>query len=414
MKLAVDVAADFSDPAGARNMAKVWWHRGSSQVTDLPTELRFERDRWGTGELRAAGETPIVIDRGNLFVVPVSGKVTVDGDLGDWDLSCAYGPQSVDPQLKEKNNVTWVMMYDAQALYMGAIFKSEYPLGNQGGVDNVWWKGDSLEFRLSADTKVQTGDPKKNEDILSFGMWYNDTENEDYLTVCRSFTDRNENSQVDEGEQVRVGPVDAAPVGGLAYWSSSIDERDLSLYLSAPGGPNPRVIVVQPTFLRPGVLVYDFTKTRVILLAAAKKNAKSELASIWHTPDGGVFGNAAAPGSDPRGLDHSSYLSDVYVYRLDRDHKLLWRAGKKASGLAKEGEFYGRACGLGGPITDKYFEFPDEGGQDLVYTSDGLYVYQNQVNKRWYMTAGGDGYANLWEIVGLDTIKRMTAQITVP
>jgi len=57
LKLAADVAVDFSDPAGARNMAKVWWHRGSSQVTDLPTELRFERDRWGIGELRAAGQT---------------------------------------------------------------------------------------------------------------------------------------------------------------------------------------------------------------------------------------------------------------------------------------------------------------------------------------------------------------------
>ena len=1023
MKLAADVAVDFSDPAGTRNMAKVWWHRGSSQVSDLPTELRFERNLWGISEIRAAGQTPIVIDPGNLFVVPASGKVTVDGDLGDWDTSCAYGPQSVDPQLKEKNNVTWVMMYDAEALYLGAIFKSELPLRNEGGVDNVWWKGDSLEFRLSADTQHQTGDPKENDDILSFGMWYNDKENKDYIAVCRSFkftigdlstatvkskaidggrsfearipwtvvksgnypkagdnvactltglwksgprafgmgsinsframtdwgrahflpqgkqplvyrqievpvdqaaperpvkytvkldvpqkgllsagiysadgrllrtlvagkqvaaagpqeigwdgftdddkpadpgryevralvngglraqyvmspyghgdpphqsdnplhgwgggmapvmdiaadangvyplwgfeeavgvllrideqgklvwrqhgplvlhgtqravasngqhvfvatdsaglwrvrcadggyapfsqasanspmefhlegvsrpggakvsagepslvsglaadakvlyassyyqdqvvcfdtesgarlrafdvpkpnglcldgadgmlvvsgksvvrldpksgkisdvltngldepwhvaidragnllvtdrgasqqvkkfdrsgkllgsygvaggrenqgkyspdrllnpagvavapwgkvyfseqseprimmqlgadlkherlwsgpwylsgevvidpyqpdhfyhwaggliryvfdeaaktsrpdgiwsqwpfpkfsgwvpriiqhegqrymfssgkgmaallrvqgydvkiitavtggssfTDRNENGQVDEGERLPVGPVDGTRLGGLAYWSSSIDERDLSLYLSAPGGPNPRVVVVQPTFLRPGVPVYDFTKTRVIPLAAALRNSKCSVASIWHTPDGGVFGNVDAPGSDPRGLDHSSHLSDVYAFRLDKDGKLLWRAGKKASGLAKEGEFYGRACGLGGPITDEYFNFSDEGGRDLVYTKDGLYVgkllddawtgvrneytlccehfntcvYQNQVNRRWYMAAGSDGYANLWEVVGLDTIKRMTAELEV-
>lgn len=1025
MRLAADVAVDFSDPAGARNMAKVWWHRGSSQVTDLPTELRFERDRWGTGEIRAAGETPIVIDPGNLFVVPAPAKVAIDGDLSDWDLSCAYGPQAVDPQLKEKNNVTWTMMHDNEALYLGAILKSENPLRNEGGMDNVWWKGDSLEFRLSANTELQTGDPKLNDDILSFGMWYNDVEKKDYIAVCRSFnftigdlstatmkskaieggrsfearipwtvvksgnfpqagdsvactltglwksgprafgmgsinsyrhmtdwgqahflsqgkqamvyrqldppvdagaqarpakytvkvdvpqagqfsagiftadgrllrtlfsgktvdgagpqeigwdgytdddkpaaagtyevralvnggmraqyvmspyghgdpphpsanplhgwgggmapvmdiaadangvyplwgyqetvgvllrldeqgklvwrqntplalhgtqtavasngqhvfvatdsaglwrvraadgiyapftqasasnptefhldgikrtsargdsdskahvvpalaadakvlyasayyqdqvvcfdtesgarlrafdvpqpnglcldgadamlvvsgkrivrldlksgklsdvitagldepwhvtidkagvllvtdrgasqqvkkfdrsgkllgsygtaggrenqgqytsdkllapagiavspwgkvffseqsdprimmqlsadlkherlwsgpwylsgivaidpyqpdnfyhwggglvryvfdeakkttrpdaiwtkwaqpkvagwiprivqhdgvrymfnsngnisllrikgydikliaaisgggssfTDRNENGQEDEGERINAGQVQGSPLDGISYWGSSIDERDLSLYLYVgPYRGNPRVVVVQPTFLRPGVPVYDFTKTRVIPLAAAKKNAKSQISSIWHTPDGGVVGNADAPGSDPRGLDHSSHLSEVYAFRLDRDGKLLWRSGKKASGLAKPGEFYGRACGLGGPLTADYFQFPDEGGQDLVYSNDGLFVgkllidgwtgvrneytvacehfntcvYQNQVNKRWYMTAGGDGYANLWEIVGLDTIKRMKAEITVP
>ncbi|MFA6292317.1 MAG: hypothetical protein WC637_11075, partial [Victivallales bacterium] len=1009
LKLAMDVAVDFSDPAGTRNMAKVWWHRGASQVSDLPTELRFERNRWGAGELREAGQTPIVIDPGNLFVVPAPAKMAIDGDLKDWDLSCAYGPQAVDPQLKEKNHVTWTMMYDADALYLGAILKSERPIRNEGGVDNVWWKGDSLEFRLAADPKRQNGDPKLNDDILSFGIWYNNVEDKDYIAVCRSFkftvgdnsmmtvrskaveggrsfearipwtvvksgnypksgddvactltglwssgprafgmgsinsframndwgqahflskgrqplvyrqleppvdslprerpakynikldvpqkgllsagvyspdgrllrtllagrqvngagpqdigwdgftdddklagsgryevralvngglraqyvmspyghgdpphqsdnlkhgwgggmapvmdiaadasaiypvwgyeeavgvllrldkqgnliwrqhmplalhgiqtavasngkyvfvstgsaglwrvrctdgvyapfsqtgtnnpmefhleginrsaggkipagepsmvpalaadartlyassyyqnqvvcfdaesgarlnafdvpqpnglcldgadgllvvsgkqlirldlkggkisgvlasgldkpwhlaidkdgnllvtdrgssqqvkkydrtgklqgsygmaggrdnngkyspdkllapsgiavapwgkvyfseqseprimmqldsnlkyerlwsgpwylsgevsvdpyqpdhfyhtagglvryvfdeagktsqpdavwsrwalpkftgwipriiehqgqrylfssskgmaglvrirdydlkliaavtggssfTDRNENGRVDDGEQIPVGPVDGTPLGRLAYWNSDIDESDLSMYLYYPDGPKPHVIVVQPTFLRPGVPVYDFTKTRVIPLTAAKKNAKSNIASIWHMPDGGVFGNADAPGSDPRGLDHSSHLSDVYVFRLDKDGKLLWRAGKKASGLAREGEFYGRACGLGGPLTDEYFQFSDEGGQDLVYTNDGLYVgkllddawtgvrneytlccehfntcvYQNRINKRWYIAAGGDGFANLWEVV---------------
>ena len=1029
LKLAMDVAVDFSDPSGSRNMSKVWWHRGSTMVSDLPTELRFDRDRWGLGELRAAGQTPIVIDPGNLFVVPAPAGVTIDGDLADWDLSCAYGPQYVDERIKEKNDVTWTMMYDAEALYLSAVLRSEHPLRNDGGIDNIWWKGDSLEFRLAADPARQTGDPKLNDDILCFGIWYNDRENKDYLCICRSFkftigdnriatvkskavpggrifearipwsvvksgnhpkagddiactltalwrsgqrafgmgsinsfrhmsdwglahflpqgkqplvyrrleppagvetqgrpvkytvnvdvpkkgllsagvyaadgrllrtllagsqvaapgprkigwdgytdddqpapagryevralvngglraqyvmspyghgtpphqsdnplhgwgggmapvmdiaadanglyplwgyqeavgvlqriddqgnliwrqhmplalhgmqtavasngqyvyvagdqggraglwrvrctdgsyaplggtsgstnplefhlegvsrpaggktpvsapsvvpglaadskvlyasayhqnqvvcfdaesgarlrafdvpqpngvcldgadgllvvsgkkvvrldlksgtitdvvtagleepwhvaidrsgrllvtdrgasqqvksfersgkpsgshgiaggrdnqgryapdkllnpsgiavsaagkvyfseqseprimmrlgqdlkyerlwsgpyylsgavaidpfqpdhlylwpnnqtdliryvfdeagktsrpdaiwskwaiprppsqlpriiqhdgqrylfsshngvalqriqgydvkviasisgqssfTDLNENGREDDGERLRAGLVDGVPLRGLAYWNSSIDERDLSLYLSYPGGPNPRVVVVQPTFPLPGVPVYDFTKTRVIPLAAAKKNAKSEIASIWQTPDGGVFGNVAAPGSDPRGLDHSSHLSDVYVFRLDKDGKLLWRAGRKASGLAKEGEFYGRACGLGGPLTDAYFDFSDEGGQELIYSNDGLYVgklledgwtgvrneytltvehfntcvYQNQINKRWYMTAGGDGYANLWEIVGLDTISRMSAPIEI-
>jgi hypothetical protein len=175
------------------------------------------------------------------------------------------------------------------------------------------------------------------------------------------------------------------------------------------------------------------------LAAAQKPGQSANLSSIWYAPDGGVFGNADANGSDPRGIGHSSHLSDVYVYRLDRNGELLWRAGKKASGIARNGEFYGRACGLGGPIAGKYFSFVDENGQDKVYTDDGLFVgnllndgatatpsentlfvehfnsmvYQNAEDKKWYFTAGAGGYASIWEIAGLDKIHRLKATVEV-
>jgi hypothetical protein len=125
------------------------------------------------------------------------------------------------------------------------------------------------------------------------------------------------------------------------------------------------------------------------------------------------------------------------VYRLDRDGKLLWRAGKKASGIAKNGEFYGRACGLGGPIAGQYFDFVDEGAGDKVYTLDGLFVgnlledgataqpsentlnvehfgsivYQNAKDHQWYFVAGSGGYASIWQIAGLETIQRVEGKI---
>ena len=118
---------------------------------------------------------------------------------------------------------------------------------------------------------------------------------------------------------------------------------------------------------------------------------------------------------------------------------MIWRAGKKASGIAKNGEFYGRACGLGGPIADKYFDFVDENGQDKVYTVDGLFVgnlledasvappneytlrvehfgsivYQNALDKKWYFVAGAGGYASIWEIAGLDRIFRLQGEMQV-
>jgi hypothetical protein len=1041
-KVATDVAVNFSDPSGTTNLAKVWWHRGATQVLDIPSELRFDRQLWGTGIFSGDGDLPVVIDRKNLFVVPAPGVVTVDGDLGEWDLSCAYGPQYVDPVLKDKANVTWAMMYDATHLYLGAVFHAAQPYHNISGVENKWWEGDSLEFRLNADTKNQTGDIKTNTDILTFGVWYNPKEDKDYIALQRSFkftisdisaatvrskavpggrafevrvpwtlvqsgnypkageaisctlaalwdngpraygmgsissfrgtgdwghahflplghaqpvyrsfylptvqeaplnagqykstltvaqkgllsagvysadgrllrtlcagrpvnagpveigwdgkddlsavlpagqyavravintglraqyvtsacspgkpphaspdpkrgwggvwdnvkalaadrtglyplwgieegdggllkidedgnllwrqhlplaipgihtavasngkyvyigvtgrmtksnaeadgkgglwrvradtgsyvpfphdgsdplaffledvkrtvtaaknapqpapsitglaadattifvaayyqdailcldaetgkvkgnfavahpqgicldgpahllvvsegkilrldgksgqlapmvttgldaphavavdtkglllvtdggasqqvkrfdrrgklisaygvaggrtnngkyvpdhlntpagiavaasgkvffsedssprvftrlsadlkyetqwagpwylsgevavdparpehvyiwshhsiirflvdyttktsrpdavwtdfalpdgvygrwfprivhhagktylfcggtnctlfridgdkmlliaavgvdrdgktltpwtfTDRNENGVLDPGEKVPAPATTPELTYRGSYWGGSVDDRDLTLYV-LNGETN--VQALTPTFAKAGVPVYTFATARVIPLAAARKpGQRSSLSSIWHTPDGGVFGNADANGSDPRGIGHSSHLSDVFVYRLDKDGNLLWRAGKKASGIAKNGEFYGRACGLGGPIANDYFSFVDENGQDKVFTTDGLFVgnllddtaiatpsentlfvehfnsivYQNAQNKRWYFVAGAGGYASIWEIVGLDGIARVEGRVEV-
>ncbi|MEI6519075.1 MAG: FlgD immunoglobulin-like domain containing protein, partial [bacterium] len=252
------------------------------------------------------------------------------------------------------------------------------------------------------------------------------------------FNDLNENGKFDEGEKVDF-PATTDPLSTYkgSYWAGSIDEKDLTVYLNN----NQSVIKLKPTFSKSGLPIYSFnTNVSYFPLAAAQKPGKNAgFSNICHSPDGGIFGNADANGSDPRGIGHSSHLSDVYVYRLDKDGKLLWRAGKKASGIAKNGEFYGRACGLGGPIDGKYFDFVDENGQDKVYSFDGLFagnllddsatalpsentlrvehfnsiVYQNAEDKKWYFVAGAGGYASIWEIAGMDKITRLTSEIEV-
>jgi len=1019
--VATDVAVDFSDPAGTKNLAKVWWSAGATEILDIPTELQFRRNLWGTGIFRGAGDQPIVTDASNFYAEPAPGPITVDGDLSDWNLSAPYGPLYVDPQLKDQYNITWAVNYDAQALYVAAIYKSATPFDNGGGINNIWWQGDSIEFRVDLDPNHTGGDIKENPDILTFGLWYNAKENKDYLALQRSFkfhisddsactirskeipggrnfevripwsmvkpedvpkpgdtvrvtmagiwknglrafgmgslssfrgmddwgqlhflpaapklvyvnihqpvaanveappkttttiqvaskgllsagiynpdgtllrtlfagksvdpgpvtvgwdgnddngapaapgtyavravlnaglhaqwvisvanpghpvhdstnprggwggvwdnvtaiasdatgiyplwggeegdgllihadedgniiwrqhrplaepyraigvasngkyvyvlggqlnantpltsaalwrvnasdgsyapiphpgsdplaftlpntgvstaiaadatalylsdagnnavelfdaeslapikscpvpnplglcvagphellvisgnqvlrlntqtgatkpvisqglsapygitldlkgrilvtdrganqqllrftpkgklegsfgvpggrdnngkflvdhllnpagvtvaasgkvfytedasprdfvrlsdalqyeklwsgpwylsgevcvdpydpsevyiwtgnnyvrhhvdyatgtytpdavwtdfaiqkygrwfprivmhdgvkymfcagvpttlyridgdkmlliaavgidrttrvpsvwtfTDLNENGKVDPGEMNTVPPA-ADPNLNFhgSYNGGSVDD-DLNLYLLSGDSS---VIVLSPTFPKPGVPVYSFANARVIPLDAAKKIGKrDELPSIWQAPDGGVFGNSQAQGSDPHGIGHSSHLSDVFIYRLDKNGKLIWRAGKKASGLAKNGEFYGRAVGLGGPIGTDYFDFVDEGGQEKIFTTDGLFVgnllednvlvppseytlrvehfnsivYQNQLDKNWYFVAGASGYASIWQIAGLDTISRLTGELTL-
>jgi hypothetical protein len=253
------------------------------------------------------------------------------------------------------------------------------------------------------------------------------------------YTDLNDDGKLDEGDKVTVTDWGALPPFRGAYWGGTLDPRDMSWYLLSNDSPN-RVYVVTPTWPRPGVPLYDLTKARVISLAAAQKPLQSlGFSSIFPGPDGGVIGNADAQGSDPRGVGHSSHLSDVYVWRVDRDGNLLWRVGKKASGIAKNGEFYGRACSVGGWLGDDYFQFVDENGQDKVYTLDGLFVgnllddsatatpseytlfvehfgsvvYQNALDKQWYFIAGASGYASIWRIAGLDKVTRLEAVVKV-
>jgi hypothetical protein len=252
------------------------------------------------------------------------------------------------------------------------------------------------------------------------------------------FSDANANGRLDDGEKVATEQDKAAPLFVPSYWGGSVDERDLTLWLL--DGRGRAALALTPVFPKPGAPLYSFERCREVPLDAARKpGPNANLSSLWHAPDGGVFGNADANGSDPRGIGHSSHLSDVYVYRLDRDGNLRWRAGKKASGIAKNGEFYGRACGLGGPIGDEYFSFVDENGQDKVYTQDGLFVgnllddtataapsentllvehfnsivYRNVRDGKWYFVAGASGFASVWEIAGLDTISRLTAELSL-
>lgn len=88
-----------------------------------------------------------------MFVVPAPGKVTVDGDLGDWDLSA--GIDSVfDEALAPRFTVRTAFMCDAQAFYIGAHFADETPLVNRHDPavePDRGWDGDALQVRLCSD-----------------------------------------------------------------------------------------------------------------------------------------------------------------------------------------------------------------------------------------------------------------------
>jgi len=81
------------------------------------------------------------------------GRVSVDGDLSDWDLSGTFEARCVEP-FAESYYVHGSMMYDEQYLYIAARVGDPMPMRNLIDPNaDPWsaWMGGSVQLRLSTD-----------------------------------------------------------------------------------------------------------------------------------------------------------------------------------------------------------------------------------------------------------------------
>jgi len=89
----------------------------------------------------------------SLDVVAAPGRVTVDGDLSDWDLSGTFEVRCSGP-FAESYYVHGSMMYDEQHLYIAARVGDPMPMRNLIDPNtDPWsaWMGGSVQLRLSTD-----------------------------------------------------------------------------------------------------------------------------------------------------------------------------------------------------------------------------------------------------------------------
>jgi len=124
----------------------------------------------------------------SINVVRAPGRVTIDGNLSDWDVSGVFKSHCAEPYAANYN-VKGYMMSDSHFLYIGAHVRDPSPMRSviDPGTDpNVGWKGGSVQVRLSTDRsagwpaggdlfmkKGQTRTPKDVSNKLAhITMWY--------------------------------------------------------------------------------------------------------------------------------------------------------------------------------------------------------------------------------------------------
>ena len=115
-----------------------------------------------------------------LFIVPAPGKVTVDGDLGDWDLSGEILTYVVEASMAYQSAKT-AMMYDREALYISSRVADPTPLLNKADPavnPDFGWDGDAFQFRLCLDPglgyplKIGGYDRTPSEMLVHMTLWY--------------------------------------------------------------------------------------------------------------------------------------------------------------------------------------------------------------------------------------------------
>jgi len=115
-----------------------------------------------------------------MFAVPAPGKVVVDGKLNEWDLSGAITIYVMAATM-ETQSAKFAIMYDKDALYLGAEVRDPTPLLNRHSPEaegDMAWDADACQFRLVVDPAQgypvtdTTWNKERNDQLQHLLLWY--------------------------------------------------------------------------------------------------------------------------------------------------------------------------------------------------------------------------------------------------
>ena len=155
-------------------------------------------------------------DNTEIHIVPTPGAVTIDGELKDWDFSGAAF-MFLDEGSKSVYSVQAAMMYDKDALYVGARVKDPTPMTNNyafGGQVDMSWNADAIQFRfisnpaIKSRASLQSGGKMSKEDqqfVNHVTLWYSTLDRSAGFFICHTlgFKDPSVNSPGVEGKYRR-------------------------------------------------------------------------------------------------------------------------------------------------------------------------------------------------------------------
>ncbi len=114
-----------------------------------------------------------------VFVVPTPSKVTIDGDLKDWDLSGEILTYVVEASMDYQSART-AFMYDNEALYISGRVADPSPMLNQADPavnPDFGWDGDAFQLRLALDPglgyplKIGGYDRNPSDMLVHMTLW---------------------------------------------------------------------------------------------------------------------------------------------------------------------------------------------------------------------------------------------------
>jgi hypothetical protein len=141
-------------------------------------------------------------DHKEIHIVPAPGKVTIDGDLGDWDLSGSI-LMYLEEGSKNVYSVRGAMMYDQEALYIGGHVKDPSPLINHYSFADdpgLCWDADAVQLRFISDPAIrstaslQTGGQmpaEQQKNVCHLTLWHSTRDKKPGFFICYTlnFTD---------------------------------------------------------------------------------------------------------------------------------------------------------------------------------------------------------------------------------
>ena len=148
-----------------------------------------------------------------LKIMPAPAPVTIDGDLGEWNLEGKLGPETFDPDVKDDYNATCYAMWDADNLYLAAVIVEPHPPYNTFPVKGVGdWNGDDVIIRMSSNPARAwpiAGSPEsfqKDPDLFTGSFWWNHLKKRTYWGCYHGMDIAEVVAEAGAGTQVAVKP----------------------------------------------------------------------------------------------------------------------------------------------------------------------------------------------------------------